>query len=45
MEKSVSLLRMGCIWSVSELKYFGCVLDESGTDEEGGEWKESFRCY
>ena len=25
---------MGCDWShVSEFKYLGCVLDESGTDE------------
>ena len=30
---------------VSEFKYFGCVLDESGTDEEGGDWEEGWRCY
>ena len=34
---------------VSEFKYLGCVLDESGTDEavaqEGGEWEEGCRCY
>ena len=34
---------------VSEFKYFGCVLDESGTDEavseEGGDWDEGCSCH
>ena len=34
---------------VSEFKYFGCVLNESGIDDavsqEGGEWKESYSSY
>ena len=35
---------------VSEFKYFGYVLDESGTDgdrvqQEGGEWEEGCRCH
>ena len=31
---------------VSEFKYLGCVLAESGTQEaEGSEWEEGCRCY
>ena len=34
---------------VSEFKYLGFVLNESGTDEavsqEGGKWEEGCRCY
>ena len=34
---------------VLKFRYLGCVLDESGTDEEvtleGGEWEEGCRCY
>ena len=38
---------MGHVWS--KLKYFGCVLDESGTYvaecRRKAEWKGSFRCW
>ena len=34
------MLGMGFAWSMTEFKYLGCVLDESG-----GEWEEGCRCY
>ena len=30
---------------VSEFKYLECVWDESGSDEEVGEWKEGSKSY
>ena len=31
---------------ISEFKYLGCVLNESGTDgAEGGKWQEGCRCH